>query len=147
MSQYICTGTNPVVLAQVVSAATGITGSLFNSQVAARLLKDNGFEVVHSEKAPKAKADKKALVKDLSEKIHVLEKRKRPADDLASLLGYIVKFNGGVATGSHPECIQGYVAKLGLAETPTLAAAKLIVKELRVAIKTAKEELKVARHA
>ena len=119
-------------------------------QVPTVIVSSNGFDAhaaqVDVEQAKlQAKLDKKSALIALAEKLRTLEKRKRHADDLAHTLDYVAKYNNGVATGGNVNSIIEEVAALGLTVTPSVKESKLIVKELREAIKSVKAEIKAVK--
>lgn len=119
-------------------------------QVPTVIVSSNGFDAqaaqVDVEQAKlQAKLDKKSALIALAEKLHALEKRKRHADDLAHTLDFVAKYSNGVATGGNVNSIIEEVAALGLTVTPSVKESKLIVKELREAIKSVKAEIKAVK--
>jgi hypothetical protein len=115
-----------------------------------------GFDVVARQAeidraVAQAKVDRKTHLETLQTEIEALERRKRCWDDLYGTLSYCAKYNGGVLANGNLESVQKNWAKLGnnpeVQFLPTLASAKVMVKETRQAVKDAKEKLKLAKAA
>lgn len=108
-----------------------------------------GFDPVAVEAAKEAataaeKADKKANLKALAEAVKVAEKRKRNWEDLYTTLRFCSMRPEGLTNGNLDSARQE-AAGLGLAEIPSLDAAKLAYKSAQAAHKAAKAALKAAK--
>jgi hypothetical protein len=115
-----------------------------------------GFDVVARQleidrEVVQAKNDRKAAITAIETEIKVLTRRKRRWDDLYSTMSYCAKHNGGVIANGNLQSITEDWKALGnnpeIQSLPTLAGAKVAVKETRAALLAAKEKLKLAKAA
>jgi hypothetical protein len=135
-------------------AADGVMTSY--RQVPTLIESAEGFDVVARQleidrAVVQAKNDRKAAITAIETEIKVLTRRKRRWDDLYSTMSYCAKHNGGVIANGNLQSITEDWKALGnnpeIQSLPTLAGAKVAVKETRAALQAAKEKLKLAKAA